>query len=137
MTHNNSSVFTSVLDEIFNTNFSEIVGAQHIVKRPAVNIINEDDKYLIEVAAPGLSKKDFKVDMEHDKLIISTDITRDEKDQYTKQEYNYDTFSRSFRLSKDVDKSSIKATYKNGILSISMGKLSQEEVNAKTTIAVG
>ena len=99
---------------------------------PAVNISEGDNEFIIEVAAPGLEKKDFKIDLENDVLTIASvreDNKEETNDQYTRREFSYRNFSRSFNLPDTVDAENITAAHKNGILNVSIPK--KEEAKAK------
>ena len=92
---------------------------------PAVNIVEKDNAFEIELAAPGLEKKDFKVTVDRGVLTISAEkeMKKEEKeDNYTRKEFNYTSFSRSFALPESVTDESIKANYQNGILKLSVAK---------------
>lgn len=99
---------------------------------PAVNISEGDNEFTIEVAAPGLEKKDFKIDLENEVLTIASvreDNKEDVQDNYTRREFSYYNFSRSFNLPDSVDAENISAVHKNGILSVNIPK--KEEAKAK------
>jgi HSP20 family protein len=103
---------------------------------PAVNISEGENEFTVEVAAPGLEKKDFKIDLENDVLTIASvreDNKEDKKeetnDQYTRREFAYCNFSRSFNLPDSIDADNISAAHKNGILNVSIPK--KEEAKAK------
>jgi HSP20 family protein len=99
---------------------------------PAVNISEHDDNYRIELAAPGMNKKDFKVNVENDLLTISFERkaeNEEKKENYLRREFGYQSFERSFSLGENVDVDKIKAEHKNGILSIEVPK--KEEAKAK------
>lgn len=95
-------------------------------KRPAVNIKETETNFSLFVAAPGLSKKDFHIDIEENVLTISAEkeqVKEETPENYTLREYSFDTFKRSFTLPKDmVDTEKISAAYKNGELIISIPK---------------
>jgi HSP20 family protein len=125
-------VLPNAFDDFFRdwstTNFSEAN-----TTLPAVNIKENDDEFTVEVAAPGMDKKDFNIHFENDVLTISSEkVAENEevKESYTRREYNYQSFKRSFSLPKDVVNSDkIVATYKSGELKISIPK--REEVKPK------
>ena len=98
---------------------------------PAVNIIENDEAYFIEMAAVGFNKEDFKIEVNNGKLTISADDKiADEKVNYTQREFNYGGFSRTFAVPKQkVDDAAIAANYENGILKIALPK--REEVKPK------
>ena len=88
---------------------------------PAVNVTENNDNYTVSLAAPGLKKEDFKVDVDGHMLTISSEkeVKKEENDEkYTRKEYSYSSFSRSFTLPEDVKQDAIDAKYENGILSI-------------------
>lgn len=93
---------------------------------PAVNVKEDDNKYEIEVAAPGMKKDDFKVKIENDQLMISSERKQEKEDKnenYSRKEFSYQSFQRSFTLPEGhvkVDK--IKARYNDGILHIELPK---------------
>lgn len=90
---------------------------------PAVNITEEKNEYLVALAAPGMKKEDFHIDMEGNMLTISSEKeeTKEEKDKkFTRKEYSFSSFSRSFTLPDEVDKQKIEAKYEEGILKISL-----------------
>jgi HSP20 family protein len=100
---------------------------------PACNIIEEDDHYMIEVAAPGLSRKDFKVSIVNNQLLVSCEksILREENlSKYSRHEFAYETFQRAFSLPEgQVIGDKISARYTDGILYITVPK--REEVKSK------
>ncbi len=111
--------------DIFNwglTNFSD-----SNTTIPAVNIKETADNYEVEVAAPGMTKKDFRVQLEGNMLTISSEKTRkaeNEEVRYTSREFSYQSFSRTFNLQKDVvDTERIQAKYEDGVLHLLIPKM--------------
>ena len=96
---------------------------------PSVNIKETVDAYDVEVAAPGFEKKDFKIEVDNDLLIISSSKEIKDGERVTKQEFSYQSFTRTFSLPELVDNDKITAKYENGILSISIPK--KEEAKPK------
>jgi len=95
---------------------------------PSVNIKETSDNYEVEVAAPGMTKKDFKVQLDGNVLTISSEKTlKQEEDtdvRYASREFSYQSFSRTFNLRKDVvDTEKIQAKYENGILHLLIPKM--------------
>jgi len=119
-------VVPNLVDDLFKdwsfSNFSE-----ENTTLPAVNIKENNDEFTVEVAAPGMNKKDFKLNFEDGILTISSEKSienEENKDNYTRKEYSYQSFKRSFSLPKNiVDGDKIKASYKNGELLITIPKL--------------
>ncbi|MBN2744799.1 HSP20 family protein [Breznakibacter xylanolyticus] len=94
---------------------------------PAVNVMENENEFVIEVAAPGMQKDDFKVNLDQDTLTISSERksehTLEKKGRYTKHEFSYQSFQRSFTLPERlVDAEKIVAKYDNGILHITLPK---------------
>ncbi|HVI45076.1 MAG TPA: Hsp20/alpha crystallin family protein [Chitinophaga sp.] len=101
---------------------------------PAVNVSEEKDSYKLSMAAPGMKKKDFKIDLSGNILTISaeTEEKKEEKDgHYNRQEYNYSSFSRSFSLPQGISKDKIDAEYDNGVLKVNLPKSEDAKVNGK------
>jgi HSP20 family protein len=100
---------------------------------PAVNIKEKDDEFLIEMAAPGMSKKDFKINLEDNVMTISSERkveNKDEDDNYKRREFSYQSFHRSFAIDeKLVNGEAISARYSDGILYITLPK--REEMKPK------
>ena len=130
MTSNNFPI-ERFIDSIFNRSISDIVGSDFMSTSPSVNGYENKDGYLLQLAAPGLSKQDFNISIEKSKLIISSEVSKElPKDvKFTRREFNYGTFTRSFTLDNKVDVQGIEAKYENGILSIHLPK--KEEAKDK------
>ncbi len=125
--------YPGIFDEFFGRDFYPVHYNRNGFKSlPAVNITEGDNEYTIEVAAPGLDKKDFKIDLDKDCLTISSVVENskeESQDHYTRREFRYSNFSRSFTLPELVDAENIAASHKNGVLSVSIPK--KEEAKAK------
>ncbi len=94
---------------------------------PSVNIRETNDSFLVEMAAPGMTKKDFEVKLDDNLLTISSEHTRQENlgdgEKYTRKEFSYQSFQRSFQLPKDVvEVDKIKAKYQDGMLMLTIPK---------------
>lgn len=92
---------------------------------PSVNIVERDNVFEIELAAPGLEKDDFKVTVDRGVLTISAEKEMKKEtteENYTRKEFNYTNFSRSFALPDNVSDEDIKGNYENGILKLSVKK---------------
>lgn len=102
---------------------------------PSVNVKEDDEKYAIEVAAPGMKKEDFNVKLENNQLVISSEKkseVNDEKEGYSRKEFSYQSFNRSFTLPEGhILNDQISAKYINGILYIELPK--REEVKPQPT----
>lgn len=107
---------------------------------PAVNIAENEKNYSVEVVAPGFRKEDFKLKVEDDVLTISAESKSERKEdgkekEYTRREYSYNSFTRSFRLPDDVKDDSISASYQDGVLKLELPK-SKVQVKASKEIAI-
>lgn len=106
---------------------------------PAVNISEDDKGFNIDVVAPGFKKEDFKINVDDDILTISaetkSETTEGDKKQYSRREYSYSSFTRSFRLPDNAKDDSISATYTDGILKLLVPK-SEQQVKATKQISV-
>jgi HSP20 family protein len=106
---------------------------------PAVNITESDEGYTIEVAAPGLNKKDFKIDLDKNQLTIASvkeDKREESKERYTRREFRYTNFSRTFTLPETVDNEKINATHKDGILYVNIPKMEEAKEKPARQIAI-
>lgn len=92
---------------------------------PAVNITEKKDEFLVSLAVPGMKRDDFKIDVEGNLLTISCEKeeNKEEKDvRYTRKEYSYTSFERSFTLPDEVSKEKIEARYEDGLLKLFLPK---------------
>lgn len=106
---------------------------------PAANVSETEDEFHIDLAAPGMDKKDFHVNFENGVLYIKSekeDELKKEEDGYTRQEFSYSSFSRSFLLPDGVNEEMIHASYKDGILSLSLPKKEEAKKVLKKEIAI-
>lgn len=106
---------------------------------PAVNITESHDEYRLSIAAPGMKKEDFDISLDGNMLTISCEKEeqQEEKDQrYTRKEYNYSSFSRSFNLPDEVTREKIQAQYTEGILHLSLPKKEEARKLIARSIAV-
>jgi len=122
--------FNDVFESIFNDTF---FSDRMVTRVPAVNISETADSYHIELAAPGLKKQDFKINVDDNVLTISVEQQTENTDnnrKYNKREYSYTSFVRSFNLPDVADHGRIEAVYENGILKIGVAK--KEEAKSVT-----
>lgn len=135
----NSSLFPAfprLFDDFFTRDVFDWMNTRMPVVNgtlPAVNIKEDGDGFTVEMAAPGMNKEDFKINLENEVLTISAERKTEnevkEGERYTRREFSYQSFQRSFHLPKSaVDYDQIKAKYDNGVLSIRIPK--REEVKA-------
>jgi HSP20 family protein len=123
-------------DDLWSNRWLPRVFQQH----PAVNISEKDTEYAIELAVPGYKKEDFKVSTDDGLLTISAETKNEQKEngeEYTRREYNYSSFSRSFRLPDNVKDDGIDAKYTDGLLKLRIPKAKPAPAKPKKEIAVG
>jgi HSP20 family protein len=124
------------IERFFNNNLPEN-GFSHTL--PAVNIKENKKEFNIEFAAPGFTKKDFKIDVDQDVLTISAEKEHEENeetDSYTRKEFSYNSFSRSFTLPHTVSGEKIDARYDDGILKLSVPKKAASKTPPKKEIKI-
>lgn len=107
---------------------------------PAVNISEDDKSFCVDIVAPGFKKEDFKVNVEDDMLTISAEAKsenseEDKKKQYSRREYSYSSFTRSFKLPDNATDDNISAEFNEGILKLTIPK-SEQQVKATKEIPV-
>lgn len=137
---NNDIWLPSIFDEILG---SDVFGGTTLGKMnnrvPAVNIIESDDDFILEVAAPGISKENFNIELDNDVLTISSNVksdTEEKKDKYTRREFVYGVFKRAFTLPESADVNNIGAAYENGVLLVTIPKKEEAKAPEKKLIEV-
>lgn len=136
--------FPSFFDDAFTKEFfNKSAKRNGFNTLPSVNIKETDKAFELDLAAPGLEKKNFKIELVEDKITISahqeasTTEEKTETEAFSRKEFNYSSFSRSFVLpEKLVDKESINASYDNGILKVTIPKKEKEVVNQNREIQI-
>ncbi|MCO4292534.1 Hsp20/alpha crystallin family protein [Solitalea sp. MAHUQ-68] len=114
-------------------------GRTSATNTPAVNIRENPDNYELEVAAPRLNKKDFEVSVENGLLTISghkETQSEENNNHFTRREFSYNSFKRSFSLPEDVKQDEVVAVYQNGILHVTLPKSEQAKAKAPRTIKI-
>jgi len=107
---------------------------------PAANILENPDSFELHIAAPGLKKDDFKISLDNSILTISAEMEdqkNEESKTYTRKEFYYGSFSRSFTLPKTIDMDKIKADYESGILKVTLPKREEARIDTKKEIKIG
>ena len=131
--------FPSLVDELFNQD-RRVRTSSISSTTPAVNIIEQDTQFLIELAAPGNKKEDFEIEIEDGILSISSSSNKEdntsEKETFTRHELSYNSFRRSFTIPESVDVSSIEATYNEGVLLIKLIKIEEALPQPKKLIKI-
>lgn len=127
-------------DDFFNDKFfNQVKTTTSTGSNAAVNVSEDENGYTIEVAAPGIDKKDFNLEIENDLLTISAEkgaSQEENKQNFLRREFNFETFKRSFQLPETVDQEQIKAAHEAGILTLTLPKKEEEIQNAPRQIEV-
>ena len=127
-------------DDFFNDRvFNSLNNSYSNTTSPAVNVEEGDKEFRIEVAVPGLSRKDFRIEVEDDVLTISSEDKQkkeEKKRNYTRREFSYHNFKRSFQLPETVDQDQIQASHESGVLNITLPKRDEVVQKAPKQIEV-
>lgn len=119
------------MDELFNRGLGDFVGHDTQVSQPAVNVIETDEAFHIDIAAPGFEKPDFALKIENGHLVVQAqkaEKTADKENakpaqaRFHRREFRFESFKRSFKLPNAVNQDSISAVYNNGVLNIGLPK---------------
>jgi len=133
---NHRPSINSIFDDFFqNTDMLDASYNKNTI--PAVNVKETDKSFFIELAVPGMKKEDLNIELDNNKLIISNEKEEsktEETEKYTRREFKYSKFQRTFNLPKNVDSKAIAGDYKDGILSITIPKLKESNLSKKITI---
>lgn len=130
--------FPSLIDDFINTDWNLKVPSFSSTV-PAVNIKELDSQFEIELAVPGMNKDDFEIEVEDGVLSISSTQEEEqvnEKGKFTRREFSYSSFRRSFTLPDSVDSTKIDATYKEGVLLVLLPKHKEAQPQPKKLIKI-
>jgi HSP20 family protein len=126
------------LSNIFDDDFFP-VRPSNSGSMPAVNIREDEKKFLLDLAVPGIERKDLKIDINEDILTIASE-TRNESEEnndgYKRKEFSYSSFCRSFQIPENVNKEKIDASYKDGVLSVTLPKVEEEKSKISRQIKI-
>jgi len=130
---NPNNVLKPAFNDVFESflNADPFLSKSNLSRNPAVNIAEDDNEFHIELAAPGLNKEDFKINLEKNLLSVSAERIEDETvrlKKYNRLEYNYSSFMRTFTLPDSADYAKIRAEYKDGILFITISKREEAKI---------
>lgn len=128
-----NNLFPSIFDDLFNDEWLDNSTKKIRNTLPAVNIKESEKDFELEVVIPGLKKEDIKIDVDREVLTISSEQKQEHEeknDEYTRREFHFSSFKRSFSIPESVDVEKIDASYKDGILNIALPK--REEMTPKS-----
>ena len=140
---NEDNWLPSVFDDMFKADW--LGGTSNVnsigTSIPAVNIQENDDMFMVEVAAPGKTREDFKIELDNDVLTISAEEkkeneTSERNGRFTRKEFSYSNFKRAFSLPETVNSEEISASYENGVLLINLPKREEAKVHPKRMIDI-
>lgn len=122
------------LPSIFNDFFDNEWMLKANSTAPAINVIESENNYKVELAAPGMTKEDFNVRIDEDNNLVISMEKKDENQEekkdgrYLRREFSYTKFQQTMILPENVDKENISAQVENGVLMIELPKLSEKEI---------
>lgn len=143
---NNPNWIPALFDNLLNENRLDVNNWQNF-STPAVNISENKANFVLEFAVPGFQKNDFKIEIEKDSLKVSSKSVEDNKMsdteekndaeavKFTRKEFNFSKFERSFTLPETVNSEEIKATYIHGILKIKLPKVEVKDMKRMVEIS--
>ncbi|UKT65305.1 Hsp20/alpha crystallin family protein [Pedobacter mucosus] len=133
-TRNTAPYFNNVFDSLF----TEAVTKNKMVdKSPHVNISEDEKSFVIQLAAPGLKKEDFQINLKKDTLSVWAELKKEQTEtiiSFTRKEFDYSSFARSFNLPESADGENISAEYKDGILNIIVNKKDDAKLQHKEIV---
>ena len=137
MKWNTESELSDLFDNLFGNSSEEEMEQKEYECAPSTNIIEKNDGYELHMALPGMQKKDVKISLEKNVLSIASDKKTNEEDgvKYTRREFAYGTFCRSFTLPETVDTAKITADFKNGILRVKLPKKEETRISKEISIS--
>lgn len=128
-----SDIWSDELPTVFRSNYNEGMTL------PKVNIRETEEGYTVEMAVPGFKKDNFNISVENDQLMISAEVEQDNEEkneEFTRREFGYASFQRTFVLPESVDGEKIKANYADGILNVQLPKKEEAKPKPARTIKV-
>jgi len=131
--------FSTMLDDFFDRSFADFGTAPSASKTPAVNVKETENEFGLEVALPGVSKDQVNLEIDHNVLTISSESkteNEETKGGYTRREFGYNAFRRSFTLPEIANQEKIDAKFENGVLNVSIPKLDEKALKNTRAISI-
>jgi HSP20 family protein len=132
--------FSDMFDDFFGDDDFYRKWPARVLHMPAVNVRELDKSFVLEVAAPGFKKEDFEISVDSGMMTISAEVKAEKKkeeDNFTRKEFTYESFKRTFTLPDDVKSDNIKAMYEDGILKIELPKTKKASKEPSKIIEIG
>ena len=123
---------------LFDDDFFPVVPGRN-TSMPAVNIREDEKKFNLDLAVPGIDKKDLKIEIHEDVITISSENNNEKEethDGFKRREFSYSSFCRSFYLPDNVNKEKIEANYKDGILTVELPKEQEEKAKISREVKI-
>jgi len=130
--------FSPFLSNLFDDDFFPTVSTR-TNSMPAVNIRENEKNFTLELAVPGMDKKNLKIDINDDVLTISSEARTENEESsegYKRKEFSYTSFCRSFYIPENVNREKIEASYKDGILNVELPKLEEDKSKISRQIQI-
>ena len=124
-------VVNPFFSDVYNLLNDSVLSDKFAIRTPAVNIAENENEFEVELAVPGLKKEDFKINLEKNVLTVSAEKKAEEVNEnkkFSKREYSYSSFSRSFTLPQSADQNKIEADYTDGILKLTIAKKEEAKI---------
>tara|TARA_R110000868_G_scaffold111053_6_gene300179 strand:- start:844 stop:1284 length:441 start_codon:yes stop_codon:yes gene_type:complete len=128
-----------LLDDFFSRELFDWAGWSESSTNPSVNIVETNEAFKVEMAAPGMKKENFQLELDNDTLTIQAEVSsenKEESERFTRREFNYQSFKRSFYLPNTVEADQIHATYQEGILRLEIPKKEEAKRKPVKTIKI-
>lgn len=128
-----------LFENFFNRDMDFLGNGKNALRHPSVNVIETETDYQMEVAAPGMNKLDFNLSLDDNLLTISAE-TKSESEKaeknYTRREFSFSSFKRAFHLPENINTEKIDASYKDGVLHITLPKMIEEKKDKNKVIKI-
>jgi len=126
------------MNGLFDDDFFPVVNTRS-ASLPAVNIREDDKRFILDLAVPGIDKKDLNIDINEDILTVSSESkheSEENREGYKRKEFSYSSFCRSFQIPDNVNSDKIEANYKDGILTVTLPKVEEDRNKISRQISI-
>ena len=134
----NTVIFPNLMNDLFRPDW--FGGIETNTSVPAVNIMENETNFMLELAIPGFKKEDFNIELDNDVLTISSEVKSEEEiknENYTKKEFSVTSFKRAFTMPDTINEETIVAVYEGGILKVTLPKREEVLPKPKRLIEIG